>query len=74
MRRYGRHRAGLCATVIHYPRPRAIREVGKAMGLSEDTLAALSSQIWGWSASPGIPRPAARDRAGPDDPGCADLR
>src|SRR5690606_21535759 len=31
---YGRDRAGLCATVIHY-RPRmAIREVGKAMGLS----------------------------------------
>ena len=33
--KYGRARAGLCATVIHY-RPRsAIREVGKAMGLSE---------------------------------------
>jgi len=34
--KYGRDRAGLCATVIHY-RPRsAIREVGKVMGLSED--------------------------------------
>ncbi|KPQ27660.1 MAG: error-prone DNA polymerase, partial [Porphyrobacter sp. HL-46] len=40
-RKYGRHRAGLCATVIHY-RPRmAIREVGKAMGLSEDVTSAL---------------------------------
>ncbi|WP_240782153.1 error-prone DNA polymerase [Qipengyuania sediminis] len=46
-RRYGRHRAGLCATVIHY-RPRmAIREVGKAMGLTEDVTAALARTVWG---------------------------
>lgn len=45
--RYGRHRAGLCATVIHYRGKRAIREVGRAMGLSEDTIGALSSQLWG---------------------------
>ncbi|MEZ5697218.1 MAG: PHP domain-containing protein, partial [Sphingomonadaceae bacterium] len=45
--RYGRHRAGLCATVIHY-RPRmAIREVGKAMGLSEDVTSALAKTVWG---------------------------
>ena len=46
--RYGRHRAGLCATVIHYRGKRAIREVGRAMGLSEDTITALSSQLWGF--------------------------
>jgi error-prone DNA polymerase len=46
--RYGRHRAGLCATVIHYRGKRAVREVGRAMGLTEDTLAAMSSQIWGF--------------------------
>ncbi|QPM91242.1 error-prone DNA polymerase [Pseudooceanicola algae] len=45
--RYGRHRAGLCATVIHYRGKRAIREVGAALGLSRDTLAALASQLWG---------------------------
>ena len=45
--RYGRHRAGLCATVIHYRAKRAIREVGMAMGLSQDTVAALSAQLWG---------------------------
>jgi len=46
-RRYGRDRAGLCATVIHY-RPRmAIREVGKAMGLSEDVTSALARTVWG---------------------------
>ena len=32
--RYGRHRAGICATVIHYRGKRAVREVGTAMGLS----------------------------------------
>lgn len=46
-RKYGRHRSGLAATVIHY-RPRmAIREVGKAMGLSEDVTSALSRTVWG---------------------------
>ncbi|MEM9268104.1 MAG: error-prone DNA polymerase, partial [Pseudomonadota bacterium] len=49
--RYGRHRAGLCATVVHYRGKRAIREVGKAMGLSNDTISTLSSQIWGWGSS-----------------------
>jgi error-prone DNA polymerase len=44
---YGRDRAGLCATVIHY-RPRmAIREVGKVMGLSEDVCASLARTVWG---------------------------
>ena len=45
--KYGRHHAGLCATVIHY-RPRmAIREVGKVMGLSEDVTSALAKTVWG---------------------------
>ncbi|MGB3244787.1 MAG: error-prone DNA polymerase [Sulfitobacter sp.] len=45
--KYGRDRAGLCATVIHY-RPRsAIREVGKVMGLSEDVTSKLASMVWG---------------------------
>jgi error-prone DNA polymerase len=45
-RRYGRERAGIAATVIHYRPKRAIREVGKVMGLSEDATAALSAQSW----------------------------
>ncbi len=45
--RYGRHRAGIAATVIHY-RPRStIREVGKALGLTEDVTARLAGTIWG---------------------------
>ncbi|MDA5557940.1 error-prone DNA polymerase [Shimia sp. MMG029] len=47
--KYGRHRAGLCATVIHFRSRAAIREVGKVMGLSQDVTAGLSSQIWGMS-------------------------
>ncbi|MFL5005599.1 MAG: error-prone DNA polymerase [Microvirga sp.] len=45
--RYGRDRAAICSTVIHY-RPRmAIREVGKALGLTADITAALSDTVWG---------------------------
>ncbi|MGJ8617566.1 MAG: error-prone DNA polymerase [Sulfitobacter sp.] len=47
--KYGRERAGLCATVIHFRTRAAIREVGKVMGLSQDVTAGLSSQIWGMS-------------------------
>ncbi len=50
-RRYGRDRAAIIATVIHY-RPRsAIRDVGKALGLTEDVTAALADTVWGsWGA------------------------
>ncbi len=53
-RRYGRARAAICATVIHY-RPRsAIRDVGKALGLTEDVTAALAGTVWG-SWGDGLP-------------------
>jgi error-prone DNA polymerase len=45
--RYGRERAAIAATVIHY-RPRStVREVGKALGLSEDVTARIGSTVWG---------------------------
>ena len=68
-RRYGRDRAAICATVIHY-RPRsAIRDVGKALGLTEDVTAALASTVWG-SWGDGLPDDHIR-QAGldPDAPG-----
>jgi error-prone DNA polymerase len=46
--RYGRHRAAICATVVHYRSRRAIREVGKVMGLTEDIIAALAKTVWGY--------------------------
>ncbi|NNE21576.1 MAG: error-prone DNA polymerase [Rhizobiales bacterium] len=45
--RYGREKAGLAATVITYRGRSAAREVGKAMGLSEDVTAALAGIVWG---------------------------
>ena len=45
--RYGRERAGIAATVIHYRPKSAIREVGKVLGLSEDITSALSGTQWG---------------------------
>ena len=49
--RYGRDRAGIVATIIHY-RPRsAIRDVGKALGLTEDVTARMADTVWGsWGA------------------------
>jgi error-prone DNA polymerase len=46
-KKYRREHAGIAATVISYRGRSAIREVGKAFGLSEDTIGALSSSIWG---------------------------
>ena len=46
--RFGRNRKGLCATVVQYRKKRALREVGKVMGLSPDTIAILLSQLSGW--------------------------
>jgi error-prone DNA polymerase len=51
--RYGRHRAAICATVVHYRSRRAIREVGKILGLTEDVTAALAKTVWG--AGEGLP-------------------
>jgi error-prone DNA polymerase len=44
--KYGRERAGMTATIIHYRSRRAIREVGKVMGLSQDLVGALANQNW----------------------------
>ncbi|MBR0658368.1 error-prone DNA polymerase [Neoroseomonas oryzicola] len=45
--RYGRDRAAIVATVIRYRTRSAIREVGKAMGLSEDVTGKLAKSAWG---------------------------
>ena len=45
--KFGRHRTGLCATVVHYRKKRALREIGKVMGISVDTIMIIS-QLPGW--------------------------
>jgi error-prone DNA polymerase len=71
--RYSRDRCGIAATVICYRGRSAIREVGKVFGLSEDTVGALASTLWGWSME-GVSQKEAR-RAGidPSDPRIAQV-
>ncbi|MES0026798.1 MULTISPECIES: error-prone DNA polymerase [unclassified Mesorhizobium] len=49
--KYSAKRTALAAAVISYRGRSALREVAKAMGLSDDVRIALSSSIWGWSTS-----------------------
>ncbi len=50
--KYGRERAGLAATVIHYRSRSALKDVGRAMGLSDDAILAISRSRWGRSDEP----------------------
>ncbi len=43
----GRTRAALAATVISFRSRSAIREVGKALGLSPDTVGVMADTVWG---------------------------
>ena len=67
-KRYGRERAAICATVVHYRSRRAIREVGKALGLTSDITTAIAKTVWG-SHDDGLPdhhiRQAGLDPANP---------
>ncbi|HEX6118670.1 MAG TPA: error-prone DNA polymerase [Dongiaceae bacterium] len=47
-KKYGRHRAGIAATVISYRPKSAMRDIGKVFGLSEDVIGRLSKAVWGW--------------------------
>ena len=47
--KYGRDRAAVVATVTQLHHKGAIRDVGKAMGLSADTITRLSGLIWSFS-------------------------
>ncbi len=45
--KYGRHRAGLAASIVTYRKRSALIEIAKAFGLSRDIQQALSAQVWG---------------------------
>mgnify|MGYP001793944711 FL=1 len=67
--KYSSERAGLCATVIHKRGKRALREEGRAMGLSQDTIGALSSQLWGFFSNGNLERQRLQEIGlDPDDP------
>ena len=46
---YGRDRSALTAVISRFRARGAVREVGKALGLTEDVTAGLASQVWGCS-------------------------
>jgi error-prone DNA polymerase len=48
-KKYGRDHTALTATVIAYRSRSAIRDVGKVLGLSPDTVGALADTVWGSS-------------------------
>ena len=52
--RYGRNRAAIVGTVIRYRGRSAIREVGKALGLSEDVTGRLAKGSWGARGDNGL--------------------
>jgi error-prone DNA polymerase len=52
--KYGRHRAGLAATVVTYRLRSAVRDVGKALGLSLDRIDALAKHVEGYSSEPDL--------------------
>lgn len=49
--KYSAKRTALAASVVTYRGRSALREVAKAMGLSDDVRGALSGSIWGWYSS-----------------------
>lgn len=66
--KYGRDRAAVVATVTQLHHKGAIRDVGKAMGLSVDTVTRISSLIWDF-ADDGFDRKRIADQGlNPDDP------
>ncbi len=50
-REKGRTRAALAATVISFRSRSAIREVGKVLGLSPDTVGVMADTVWGMGSS-----------------------
>ncbi|MBU3078542.1 error-prone DNA polymerase [Sphingomonas quercus] len=65
---YGHERAALTAVVTRYRTRGAMRDVGKALGLSEDVIAGLSGQIWGTSMEGVEEKHAARIRLDASEP------
>ncbi|MES2808030.1 MAG: PHP domain-containing protein, partial [Bacteroidota bacterium] len=65
---YGREHAAIVATVTQERHKGALRDVGKAMGMSEDTIKRLGGSIWSWRME-GLDRERIIEQGlNPDDP------
>jgi len=67
-RKYGRDRAALTAEVISYRGRSAVREVGKALGLSLDLVDRLAKNLDWWSDQPSRSERLRDEGLDPDDP------
>ncbi|HZB13350.1 MAG TPA: error-prone DNA polymerase, partial [Chryseolinea sp.] len=67
-RKYGRERAAIVATVTQQHHKGAIRDVGKAMGLSVDTINLLSGSMWEFTDEWLEGKPLAEHGLNPKDP------
>ncbi|MFD1258569.1 error-prone DNA polymerase [Mucilaginibacter terrae] len=66
--KYGRDRAAIVATVTQQRQKGAIRDVGKVMGLSQDTIDRLSAAIWEFTDEWFEPERLVEQGLNPDDP------
>jgi error-prone DNA polymerase len=66
--KYGRDRAGITATVVHYRTRRAVREVAKVLGFSNEIAEALLKSVWGWSDKGIAEKEALEAGLDPSDP------
>ncbi|MBX5482802.1 MAG: error-prone DNA polymerase [Myxococcaceae bacterium] len=66
--RHGRHQAGMVCEVICYRGKLALREVGKALGLSLDQVDRLSRALDGWMHEGVTPQMLVAAGLSPDDP------
>ncbi|HKY90805.1 MAG TPA: error-prone DNA polymerase, partial [Nevskiaceae bacterium] len=67
-RKYGRVRAAIAATVIHYRPKMAIRDVGKALGAAPDQVDAFAKSLAWWDAEEELPQRLRELGLDPDAP------
>jgi error-prone DNA polymerase len=66
--KYGRDRAGLAAVVITYCARSAVRDVGKALGMSLDRVDALAKQVEGYRREERLAERCEQVGIAPDSP------
>ena len=67
-RKYGRRRAALAATVITYRLRSAIRDVGKALGMSLEQVDRLAGNLYWWDRGQALPERLAEVGFDPQNP------
>ena len=66
--KYGRERAALAATVVTYKARSAVRDVGKALGMSLEQVDRLAKNIFWWDGNKHIPERLTEVGFDPDNP------